>query len=68
MSSLEPVVYPPAAPPRALPRVELMMSTLSTRPACSSVPLWRGGEGGKERGRVVGEEGVGSFCQQQSDG
>lgn len=39
-SSWGPVVYPPAAPPNAFPRVLLMISTCPVgRPKCSSVPL-----------------------------
>ena len=34
-----PVVYPPAAPPKALPNVELMISARPGRPKYSSVPL-----------------------------
>ena len=42
----------PAAPPRALPRVELMMSTLPSQERCSSVPLeGRGGRKRRERER-----------------
>lgn len=36
--SLGPVVYPPAAPPSALPSVELIMSTGVLHPKYSSVP------------------------------
>jgi len=39
MSSFGPVVYPPAAPPKAFPKVELMISTRPSAPANSSVPL-----------------------------
>ena len=43
-------MYPPAAPPSALPRVELMISTLPLKPRYSSVPL-RGRERERERER-----------------
>mmetsp|Transcript_8670 Transcript_8670/g.24473 ORF Transcript_8670/g.24473 Transcript_8670/m.24473 type:complete len:301 (-) Transcript_8670:201-1103(-) len=39
ITSLRPVVYPPVAPPRALPSVELITSTdPGASPQCSSVP------------------------------
>ena len=60
MSSWGPLVYPPAAPPSALPRVELMMSTLPLKPRNSSVPLLRrkeGGRGEREREREREREG-----------
>ena len=48
-------MYPPAAPPSALPRVELMMSTLPLKPRNSSVPLLREKEGRRERERERGK-------------
>jgi len=38
IKALGPVVYPPAAPPSALPNVELIISTLPSILKCSSVP------------------------------